>query len=145
MMRNAMKRTLAALSLVVIAILTVFCSKGKDMPTEFDIVGQWGVTTVTHVNPNSPSTFFEEYPGKYYSYWTFQVTGIMIEKAEPSGNTRYATYVYDVNKKKLTYLYEGYQRSIEARVIIHDPVTITVNEDLKEVGSTIYTMKKLAW
>ena len=140
-----MKRSCIALFVSFLVFSVLSCSTSKDMPTEFDIVGQWGVTTVTHVNPNSPSTFFEEYPGKYYSYWTFQVNGVMIEKFEPDGKTRYATYVYDVNKKKLSYLYEGYQRPIEAWVTVHDPVTITVTEDLKEVGTTIFTMKKLAW
>lgn len=42
------------------AVIAVSCTKDKDMPTEFDIVGQWGVTTVTFVNPGSPSTFMEE-------------------------------------------------------------------------------------
>ena len=76
-------------------------SHGQFTP-EFDIVGQWGVTTVTHVYPDMPSHYFEEIPGKFYSYWTFQVNGKMIEKAEPTGNTKYATYFYNANKRNLT-------------------------------------------
>lgn len=137
-------RHLFTVCLSVLFLLAVSCTKSK-LPTEFDIVGQWGVTTVTHVYPDMPSHYFEEIPGKYYSYWTFQVNGKMIEKAEPTGNTKYATYFYNANKRNLTYLYDGFNREIEAMVTIHNPVTITVTADLKEQGFTIYTMKKLSW
>ena len=128
-----------------VLIFATSCSKSKDMPTEFDIVGQWGVTTVTYANPDGTSSFFKEYPGKYYSYCTFQINGALIVKSEPEGNIQNGTYVYNAKKKTLTYLFDGNKRDIEAWVTVHDPVTITVTADFKEVGYNIYTMKKLAW
>ncbi len=129
-----------------LAYVITSCSKGnKNEPSEFDIIGQWGVMTVTHVNPDMSSQFFPQQGDSYYSYWTFQINGTLIKKTNPSGDTKYGDYIYNESKKQLNYLFDGNKRRINAHVLVHDPTTITLTEDLQEVGETIYTMKKLAW
>ncbi len=141
-----MRRLIAGLYVVFLACVVSSCSEGnKNEPAEFDIVGQWGVTTVTFVNADGTSNFFEQQGNSYYSYWTFQINGALIVKSNPSGDTKYGDYVYDSSKKQLSYLYDGKTRRINAHVLVHNPTTMTVTEDLQEVGETIYTMKKVAW
>ena len=134
---------------IILGLLLFFiapsCDNRSDEPTEFDIVGKWGVTTVTYINPDGTSNFFGRQSNSFYSYWTFQINGVLIIKSQPSGDTQYADYVYDVNKKNLNYLYEGQTRRINAFVSVYSPTSMTVTADLQEVGKTIYTMEKVAW
>ena len=139
-----MKNPIAIILVAFFWGILLSCSKGNE-PTEFDIVGQWGVTTVTYIDSDGTSDYFGQQGKSYYSLWTFQINGVLIVKSNPSGETRYGDYIYDVNKKKLNFLYEGDKRRINARVLVHNPTSMTVTEDLQEVGMIIYTMKKIAW
>ena len=129
------------------ALVLISCAKeSKPLPKVFDLLGKWGDVAVTYINPDNSTIVFEEMgDGHYYSYWTFQVTGVLIEEAGSDGSKQYGTYVYDENKKKLTYLYEGKTRPVEAWITVNSPASMTVVVDYKEVGKTIKTMRKVDW
>ena len=132
--------------LVAFAFLLVSCTKdSRPQPTVFDILGKWGSASIIFIHPDGPSSVFNEIKDNYYSYWTFQVTGTMIEESASNGNKKYGTYVYNENIKKLTYLFDGNTRPVEAWITVHSPVSMTVTVDYKEVGQVIHTMRKLDW
>lgn len=142
----SMKRFLKILLVTIFMGAALSCTKGnKNDPTEFDLVGQWGVTTVTHIFSDGTSDFFGQQGNSYYSYWTFQINGALVIKTNPSGDMQYGDYVYNANTGNLNYIYDGYTRRVNARVLVHNPTTMTVTADLQHAGEIIYTMKKVAW
>ena len=139
-----MKRAFLVTLLIIVAVLQLSCTKAK--PTRFDIVGKWGATTVTYYDANwKVDSQFEGFPNHYYNYWTFQINGALIYQPGTSGSPEYGDYVYNVNTKELTYIYEGYKRYVKAKVIEHSPTTMTLTADLEYAGKIMYTMEKLEW
>ena len=140
-----MKRFLSGILGVCWALVLTSCSKSNNEPTEFDIIGQWGVVSITYTQPGMDASYFGPMENKYYSYWTFQINGAMSVKSDLTGNMEYGDYVYNANKKTLRYIYGGYKSYVDANVAVMSPTEMAITANFGSIGNTLYRMKKVAW